>query len=115
MIAESRKYLAPLAAGQYGKGTKGELPTELSFMQLQNRHTIINCVKQAEDSEEIIVRLTNPTDKPINEKLQFHHEIKQAYLVNMNEEKVDKITISDDNTLAFEIPPFKIITVLLTL
>lgn len=114
VIAQSGIYAQPLVAGQFGKGKKGTLPSELSFMKSDNHNIIINCIKRAEDSDETIVRLTNPTDKTIKNKLEFHNNIKKAFRTNMNEEKIEEITLISDNALALKIPPYRIVTVCLS-
>ena len=91
------------------------MPAELSFVKLNSRHTIINCIKKAEDNDEIILRITNPTDKTIKERLGFYSQIKQAFETNMNEEKGRELPIGKDNSLELEMPPYRIITLSLAL
>ena len=110
VIAESANYILPMTAAQYGKGKKGNLPAELSFVKSASRQTIINCIKKAEDNDEIILRITNPTEKPIKEKLQFYNKIKKAVIANLNEEKAEELTVAKDNSLELKIPPYKIVT-----
>ena len=114
VLAESRKYPAPLVAAQYGKGKHGELPPEVSFVQLSSWDAMINCIKKAEDSDDVIIRLTNPTDSAIHETLKFFTPLQRAATANMNEEKGQDIPIAKDNTLELDIPPYKIVTLCLT-
>ena len=111
VIAQSQTYTSPIIAAQFGKGRqKGQLPAELSFIKSSNRHTIINCIKRAEDNDEMLLRITNPTENTINEKLEFYNKIKRASKANLNEQKAEELTLTDKNTLELKIPPYKIVT-----
>ena len=110
VIAAAEMYVSPVAAAQHGKGNGGELPAEVSFVKSSNRNTIINCIKKAEDNDEIIVRITNPIEKPVKEKLEFYNKIKQAFIVNLNEEKDQELAVVAGHNLELKIPPYKIVT-----
>ena len=113
VIPEAQRYQAPPAAVQYGKGTgSGTLPLDdVSFIQLSCDNTIVNCVKKAADNDEIIVRLTNPTDEAIDEDIRFCHPVAEAWLTNLNEEKNEKLKLTGNNRLKLKIPPYRIMTV----
>lgn len=111
VIAQSRIYPTPLAAGQYGKGKKGHLPTEVGFLKLNNRNTIVSCIKKAEDRDEIIVRLNNPTGKAIKEKVEFFNPVKKAFKTDFNEAKGKEIAVTKDNAVELEITPYRIETI----
>ncbi len=113
-IRQSRLYNVPVSAVQFGKGKAGTLPMSLSFLELSNPLTVLNCVKLAEDDSDVVIRLTNPTDEKIRETLTFYKPIKRARLVNINEEPLEEMKVKDGNTIEIEIPPFKIITLRFT-
>lgn len=110
VISESRKYNLPLSACQFGKGKKGDKPAIFSFMSLNNSSTVLSCLKKAENDNMVIIRLNNPTDAVINEKIKFGIKFSKAYLLNLNEDRIAEIN-SNSTELDIKIEPYKIITI----
>ena len=98
----------PVQAGPY----KGDLPKSSSFVELQPSELMISAVKRAEKSENIIIRLYNPTSNYIKGNLILFKSPKTAKLLNLNEEKIDNDTLKiDGNKVEIETGAKKIITV----
>ena len=73
---------------------------------------MISSIKRAEDSNDIILRLNNPTDKPAQETLRFYHKIKKAFIADMNESLIEEVALRE-NAISIKVPPYKIITLYL--
>ncbi len=113
VIFESSRYRLPVVAAQYGKGSVGHLPFELSFIKINNPQTIVSCVKFAEDDDRLIIRLNNPTQENINEVLEFYRPIEKAELLNLNEQTIRDLN-PEKNLLSVDLPAYKIVTLALT-
>lgn len=85
---------------------KGELGRTFSFMQNSNKNVIIKALKQAEKSDEYVVRLYETTGKS-NQKttLNFISGIISAKELNGVEDEIGNVRFSG-NRLDFEIKPF---------
>lgn len=113
VIKESRKYIIPLISAEVGYGKGGTLKGNTSFMNMKSNTLIICAIKLSENGEGIIIRLNNPTDKTIYEKIEFMNQISEAYLTDMNEEPVEKLE-KENNLISIEIKPYKILTLFCT-
>lgn len=106
---EALAFNAPMHVCQFGKQA-GKLPMEKSFLKLMGDNLVLSSVKKAEDRDSIIVRLYNPTDRSIDAKLEVGMDFNAAYLVNMNEERLNKIELSSEG-LKLEAPKGKVISI----
>lgn len=109
VLEKSRRYNTPLAAVQYGKGAKGHLPLEQSYFALKSPETVLSCVKLAEDRSSMVVRLNNPTDKPIKESVEFYRQLKGVYLLDLNENRLEQLKITECK-IDVAIEAYKIVT-----
>jgi len=95
--------------GQSGKGG-GELPKELSFVEVEPKEIALSMLKQAEKRETIVVRLFNPTDSEISGKVNFHQNIKEAWLINLNEERKEELPLKG-SSISINFGVKKIVTI----
>lgn len=94
-------------AGPY----KGDLPKSQSFMELKGDGLMLSSIKKAEDSDETIVRIYNPTKRKIEGGLSLFKKPSAIEIVNLNEEKTDKKEWElDENEILFSTEPKKIVT-----
>ncbi len=88
----------------------GDLGRSFSFVQNNNSKVIIKALKQAEKSNEYVVRLYETTGKSKeNVKLSFPSEVLSASELNGVEDKIAEVNFAD-NSIDFEIEPFGIKT-----
>ena len=100
--------LAPEAA-QAGPH-KGHLPKAMSFMEVDNPQLMLSALKRAENGDELVMRLYNPTKRDMQAKVSFYKEVKKARILNLNEEPTEaKVAINKSETV-FEVKAKKIIT-----
>lgn len=109
VLEKSRRYNMPLAAVQYGKGAKGHLPLQQSFFAFKNSDTVLICVKLAEDRPCMVIRLNNSTDKPIKETIEFYRQLKEVYLLDLNENRLEQLKTAGCK-VDVVLEPFKILT-----
>jgi len=87
----------------------GELPQELSFVQVNKENVIIEVVKQAEDSEEIVVRMYECYNKRATVKVSFFKLLDEVKECDLMENNIESIT-KNENSFEFEIKPYEIRT-----
>jgi mannosylglycerate hydrolase len=98
------------ACWQLAGGAQGQMPPTASFVSLSNPNVILSAFKKAEDSNDLILRLYNPTKIAQTSKLSFGTLSRAAYLCNLNEETERELSF-DNGELTLELPQNKIVTV----
>jgi alpha-mannosidase len=111
VMQQADSFNVPIEIAQAGSH-KGNLPKELSFAELKGNGLMLSVIKKAEDSDGIIIRIYNPTKRKIQGELKLFKTISEAFLVNLNEEKVkgNKLKISK-NKISIEAKAKKIVTI----
>ena len=87
----------------------GTLPTESSVVKVDVDNVIIEVVKEAEDSEDMIIRLYEAYNRRSKVKMTFEKEINKISECNMIEEEVNVLE-SMNNQVEFNIKPYEIRT-----
>ncbi len=107
---EAEKLNLHLETAQAGPH-KGTLPKEQSFFELSGDNLQISAFKQAQDRPgNYVARIFNPTEKRVNGTLKFARQIKNAWLVNLNEERMEALS-SEGKTIKLHIDKKKIVTI----
>lgn len=103
------KYNQPLVAVQTTVH-EGSLPTEYSFVKVDNDIVEVQAIKPAEDSDEIIIRVNEPFGENVkNVEIQIGKGIESAREVNGFEEHVGDAKVQDGK-LVFDIDAFSLKT-----
>ena len=92
--------------------SKGGLPETYSLLSCVQKNVIVETVKQAEDSKDIVVRLFECMNKQTEVTLEVGFDFKTVYLTNLLEQE-EKELITDGNQIILNVKPFEIITLLL--
>jgi alpha-mannosidase len=87
----------------------GDLPKSASFVRLDEKHVVIDTVKKAEDSDDIIIRLYEAYGQRGKVKLTFGPKPEKISECNLMEEDDVSVDI-EDNSLSFYIKPYEIRT-----
>ena len=74
------------------------------------KNFVVETIKQAENSEEIIVRGYECNNKRTLVTLQFGFPVKKAYACNLLEEKETELPV-ENNQVSFVVKPFEIFSV----
>lgn len=90
------------------------LPRKKSFLELFGDDLLISAVKTREQNDNLIIRIFNVSDEKRDARLVLGSNIKNAYLVNLAENRIGKPDYTE-NTVAFDVGPKKIITIELEL
>ena len=88
----------------------GNLPSELSFFFTNKNNIVIETIKKAEDSDEIIVRMYESENKQTICTFNSAFSIIKAYETNLMEEEIKEINIKD-NCIDLYFKPFEIKTI----
>jgi len=91
------------------RGLQAQLPR---FVACDNRNVVIEAVKKAEDSENILVRLYECHNTRGTAVLQTAMPVKHAWLADLNENKLQTLDVVD-GSVRFDYTPFEILTFLL--
>ncbi|MEM9446239.1 MAG: glycoside hydrolase family 38 C-terminal domain-containing protein [Verrucomicrobiota bacterium] len=108
--AEAEKINVKSQALQISAHKGGDQPLSNSFYEIEDPNLVLSCFKKAEDSDNLIVRVYNPTAKTITTNLKIGFSIKKAHWVNINEERRKELTI-DNGLILLEVAKGKIYTI----
>ncbi len=89
--------------------SKGDLPSEFSFFELEPSNLILSALKKAEQSDDVILRFFETKGETTKAKLRVFKRIKQAWLTDLLEREEKELEASID-TLELEVKPFEIVT-----
>lgn len=89
---------------------QGKLPKELSFVSLDQENVIMEVVKQAEESNEVILRVHECYNRRTKAKINFFKEIQSVFECDLEErQEISEFEVKD-RAFEFEIKPFEIKT-----
>ena len=109
VVREADHINLPLEVAQVGPHG-GDLPKSMSFLSIDPPNLTLSAFKKAERNDNIILRLHNPTHEDIEGAIEFHTEIKAAWLTNMNEERREQLQ-PEGAKLMVKAGPKKILTI----
>ncbi len=89
----------------------GQRDPRESWLRVTGKNAVISAVKQAEDSEALIVRLYNPSDHATQAVLSLPVPLRSAALTTLQEIEAELLSIQTDGSVRVEIAPKKIVTV----
>ena len=90
----------------------GKLPDKFSFVKSDKENVIIETVKTAENSEDIIVRLYECCNRRTNATLQFGFEISEVSICDLMENEIETVANTTQNSVNIEIKPYEIVTLM---
>ncbi len=71
---------------------EGSNPDSLSFVRLEPETLVLSAVRRSADGGGLIVRFYNPDDAPVTAQLTSWRPLETAYLLNLNEDRLETIT-----------------------
>ena len=105
---QAHQHNVPMLAFQTG-AHEGDLPTEYSFIETSHSELVVSAAKKAEDSDLLVVRVHNLTDKPLEDAWVRVNGAISAKQLNMNEEIIGDVDFAD-STVSLTVGSKKIIT-----
>ena len=114
MQEESRRQRIPVLPVQFSTDVDktGFLPGEKSFFEVRGAQA--SCIKMGEDRDSIILRIYNPCTEAKEAAVIFDRPVKEAYLVNMKEERINAVSY-DGTGMKLVLEPDKIVTLEISL
>ncbi len=91
----------------------GSTPDTQSFVQVEPENVVLSCMKRAEDSEDVIIRVYDATGDGGDVKITFKYGVKEACEVDLMERPIGPVEVRGE-TLMFKIKPFEIKTLKIT-
>ncbi|MBC7958636.1 MAG: alpha-mannosidase [Vallitaleaceae bacterium] len=110
VYVEAEKFNVPLKPIQTSKH-KGSLPLEQGFITVKPEELVVTAIKKAEDRESYIVRLFNPTEATLMGSIEVVSAIKEAFMTNLNEKRLEALSVKDAHKIELEVMSNKIVTV----
>lgn len=102
-------------ASSFGAGglLPQKVPDSFGLVSLSPPQLVLSTVKMAEDSDDLIIRLYNPTSSELRGEIQFHLPFRSVELVNLDEKLTKPLNVSSPiipvEVKAKEILTFKIV------
>ena len=90
---------------------KGTLPSQYSLVTVDHDNVLVEAIKEAEYGDETIVRLYDCKNIRTKATVKFGFDVKEAYIGNLSERKLKKLTVKENSVLV-EVKPFEIVTLI---
>lgn len=87
----------------------GTLPRTASWISVDDPNVVVEVVKQAEDSEDMIVRLYQSLNQRSQVKLMTGFDVKRAAVCTMLEQEETELAV-EKNQMTLSLKPFEIVT-----
>ena len=87
----------------------GDLPGELSFLELKPDNLILSALKKAEGEDRVILRFFETRGEATEAELRVFKPVKRAWTVNLLEQEAQSLEV-DGQTLKLRVKPFEIVT-----
>jgi alpha-mannosidase len=91
----------PLSVVPLSPNTGGELPVGYSFLGVEPENIIVETVKKAEDSQDMVIRLFECAGRTTLAKIDINFVFKSVVLVNLMEERCDQSKLRSGMKLLF--------------
>lgn len=98
----------PLIAKKVNKNN-GSLCDSFSMISCDKENIIIETVKKAEKSEDIIIRLFDSYNRKTKAKISFGFNVAKAYICDMMENEISEIIV-ESNSITIPVRNFEIVT-----
>ena len=109
-MKQAYSFNQPLESLKVSNKASGVLGDEFSFLSADRENIIIDTIKGAEDSEDVIIRLYDAYNCSSTTKLQFGVPIDSAQICDLMEQEICDVPISEDNTVELQVKNFEIVT-----
>lgn len=94
--------------------TAAETPVHPSLFRFKANPLKFACLKKAEDSDDVILRLYEPYGNRGQTTLETALPLKKAAIVNILEEQADYLEVEDEQRISVSFTPFQVISLRLT-
>lgn len=98
---------------KYEEKHDGKLPARLSFMDIDAENVMVETIKKAEDSDEIVVRCHEFYNRRSDVNMKFFNKVKKVVECNLMERNEKGIDFNEEG-FSFRIEPYEIKTFKIT-
>ena len=109
ITALGRRYRTPLLTRQ--GVVDNHVPGGVGLLEAGSNETVVSAIKRAEGTGNLIVRLCNLSDKPVEERLTLGRPIRAAWRTDLLEQRIAPIDIPAERQIDLSIGPHGIVTV----
>ena len=88
-----------------------KMPDSRSFVQVKTGDTVVTALKPAEDGAGGVIRLWNPGQTDVRERILLNCRVISAELCNLNEEPLQKIEVGSNGQITVTVPKRGLATV----
>ena len=110
MLPQAYAVNIPLRLALSG-GPTGTLPMEAGFFTIDSRRVTLAALKKAHARETLVLRLANPTDGAVTTAITSLFPVQEAYLLALDEQRLEPLAITAEHTLTVTLPPKKVVTI----
>jgi mannosylglycerate hydrolase len=110
---EALAFNQPLRPVQFARQA-GALPSEFSFLEIEDPNVVLSSVTAADDRRSVLVRMFNPTPGDIQTDLKTGFDVRAAHVLSLAGERGDPLSM-DGRSVSLDIGKGKIYTVELEL
>ncbi|MBE6664502.1 MAG: alpha-mannosidase [Ruminococcaceae bacterium] len=112
--ADTVKYAYDLNLPMTAKKANGNgtLPSEYSLVSVSEDNVIIEAIKEAEYSNETVVRLYETKNSRTRATVNFGFDVNEVYIADLNEKKQKKLAVKN-SSVSLDIKPFEIVTLII--
>lgn len=100
----------PILYQTFGGKCKGAMPPLHSCIEIDNPAIQLAALKKAEDRDSVIIRLYNPENKTHGGIIKTGFTPKRAWLCNLNEKRMEEVTLNGGTALSVNMLANKIYT-----
>ncbi|MFA6290403.1 MAG: glycoside hydrolase family 38 C-terminal domain-containing protein [Victivallales bacterium] len=89
------------------------LPARNAFIEIGSGNISLSAVKKHESRESLVIRVFNLTDRTVSSHVKLNvpqGKIVRAFAVNLNEERIRKVTVVNGNKIEFKLKKKEIMT-----
>ncbi|WP_211746113.1 glycoside hydrolase family 38 C-terminal domain-containing protein [Paenibacillus sp. Marseille-Q4541] len=86
------------------------LPDTISLLQIEHPHVMVESVKKAEDSDDMIIRLYETSGSRIQTTIRTGFDMSEAWIVDLMETIISPLQVNKDTEIALSFTPFEIVT-----
>ena len=106
-VHEGYELNAPLLADVV-ETSSGNLPAAAAFVETDRPNVIVETVKQAEDSDALVVRLYEAHGARGAVKIRFGMPVSRIIECNLMEDREGEVTLNKNNSITLQIKPFEV-------
>jgi alpha-mannosidase len=89
----------------------GENPSAASILTVDPPELVLSALYRTQDGQSLIVRIYNISTEPVTGRISLYRSIEEAWLVNMNEERQEKISLEDERSLSLAVKGNQVVTI----